>query len=170
MKFLLKTIVLTLLVGAGSLAYAESGSVEVVEKDQLESIEAERYEQIDGKWEVEAEFEDASDYDFYVYNIDDKEELVEEITDALNAKFDLGLDNEETEDLLEIDDEDELDEDEDEDDKDEDNDDNDDKNEQVISNTDKDELIRLLILALIAIILESEGGADLDLSSLLQNL
>jgi len=138
------------------------------EDEELE-IEAERYKSVDGKWKVEAEFND-KDVLFYVYNIDSEDELVGEIADYLNNKYDLGLSDDEVEGSLEIEDDFE---DEDKEEKAEkDNKEKDDKKGKEVktSDADKDELIRLLIIALITILAQSDEGSNIDLSALLESL
>ncbi len=137
------------------------------EDEELE-IEAERYKSIDGKWKIEAEYND-KEVTFYVYNIDNEEELISEVTEGLEDKFGISISDEEVKGVLEI--EDDFDEDED-DVKKEEKEDKEEKTEKTdkVSDSEKDELIRLLIIALITILAQSENGSDIDLSVRLENL
>jgi len=133
-------------------------------------IEAERYKPVNGKWKVEAEFND-KDVTFYVYKIQDKEELISEITDYLNETYKLGLSDSEVEDVLDYD-EDGFVAYEEEKVKEKEGKKDVEKVEtkKEISSSERDELVRALILLIISIILQGDGDSNLDLGELLKQL
>ena len=95
------------------LVYDEDAFDGQGEMEELE-IEAEPYKSVEGKWKVEAEV-NGEEVKFYVYEIDNDEELVSEITKYLNDKFDANLTESEVKEVIEIEREEDDDEDEKED-------------------------------------------------------
>lgn len=72
----------------------------------IENIEADRYESIDGKWEIEIDFKDNTnkkDIVFYVYNIDNENELISNITTQVKKQFGLTLTSSDIQNILDID-------------------------------------------------------------------
>ena len=84
--------------------------------NDIDELEAEPYENIDGKWEVKVEFDNDREYTLYVYDVDNEDELVEKIANALEEKFGFEISESDVDDILKIDD-DSNDDDDDDDDK-----------------------------------------------------
>jgi len=74
---------------------------EILEVFDIKSIQAEPYYQIDNKWQVLVKT-NSETYTLYVYEIGSEAELVSEITEAINKKFNLTLDDGDIEDILEF--------------------------------------------------------------------
>lgn len=144
---------------------------------EIDSIEAEPYEDIKGKWEVYVEFEGGAEKEFYVYNVEDEDELVGKIADVLNDEYDADVDDEDVWDVIEFDDEEFDDYDEDEDDHEddkyddddyEDEDEEDDHEEDELDESDIQELMQALLLIIITMLLSGEGSdLGINISDLL---
>jgi acyl carrier protein len=72
--------------------------------NDIDELEAEPYENVDGKWKVKVEFDNDREYTLYVYDVDDEDELVSKIVNALKEKFGFEISESDVDDILKIDD------------------------------------------------------------------
>lgn len=71
--------------------------------EDITELEAEPYENIEGKWQVDIEFNDEKKRRVYVYNIDDTNELMSNIADKIDVEFGIDISNDEVAEILEFD-------------------------------------------------------------------
>ncbi len=69
----------------------------------LEEIEVKPYENIDGKWQIDIEFDGDKEYTLYVYDVADEDELVEKIVTTIKEKFGFKISESDVRSVLDID-------------------------------------------------------------------
>lgn len=67
-----------------------TSGIENFEDIEISKIKASRYKQISGKWQVQVKHSRGV-YDLFVYDITNKNELVNAITDAINKKYQINI-------------------------------------------------------------------------------
>jgi len=73
-------------VGTGAVALAGE-SINAESFGVIESVDAERYIQVKDKWKLTADFENKDDVVFYVYEIQDEAELIDEVRKVLVTRY-----------------------------------------------------------------------------------